>query len=366
LALVTAGLGAGGAERVISWMANWWADAGHLVSLATLDDSGQAPFYPLDDRVHLVRLGVAGNSRHVGRALTSNLRRVRALRRHLDTDPNVVISFLDVVNVLVLLASWRRPWPVVVSERVDPYASRLPAIWRVLRRATYNRASRVVVQTESVLRQVAGSTRWRCAVIPNPVAGATGAFGKGGGSRRLLSIGRLTHQKGIDILLRAFANVAADFPEWRLAVVGDGPLRAELAALATSLGLQERVEWMGMQRADAVLASAEIFVLPSRFEGFPNALCEAMAHGLAVIATDCPSGPREIVRHEVDGLLVAPEDPRALAGAIRRLLLDPDERRRLGERAGEVTERFSPAKIMRRWEELLLEVMTAPGPLPER
>lgn len=361
LVLVTAGLGPGGAERVISWMANSWADAGHVVSLVTLDDAGQPPFYPLDGRVHLVRLGVAGNSRHAGQALLANLGRIRALRRHLDVGPDAVISFLDVVNVLVLLASWRRRWPVVVSERTDPWAARLAPVWRILRRVAYNRASGVVVLTEAVLRRVEQSTRWRCVVIPNPVVETAAAFGEGRGSRRLVSIARLTHEKGIDILLRAFAEVAAEFPEWRLAVVGDGPLKAELAALAASLGLQGRVEWMGVQRTADVLASAEVFVLPSRVEGFPNALCEAMAHGLAVVSTDCPSGPREIVRHGVDGLLVAPEDPQALARAICRLLGDPDERRRLGARAREVTGRFSPAAVMRRWEDLILEVMGGPG-----
>ena len=162
-------------------------------------------------------------------------------------------------------------------------------------------------------------------------------------------MGRLSREKGFDILLDAFAEVAEMQPEWKLALFGEGPMRA-------AVGLTDRVTMPGLvKHAHDALAQADIFVLPSRFEGFPNALCEAMACSVAAIATDCPSGPREIIRHDVDGLLVPPDDSGALAREVARLMADPDARRRLGERATEVVERFSPEHVVRQWEEILAD-----------
>jgi glycosyltransferase involved in cell wall biosynthesis len=109
------------------------------------------------------------------------------------------------------------------------------------------------------------------------------------------------------------------------------------------------------------MRSADLFVLSSRYEGFPNALCEAMAHGLPVIATDCPVGPREIVRDEIDGVLIPPEDPQALAGAMGRLMDGSETRQRLGSAATEIGDRLSIVHLIDQWEELVLGISGRSG-----
>ena len=174
---------------------------------------------------------------------------------------------------------------------------------------------------------------------------------------RVVAMGRLVKQKGFDLLLKAFGQCAAKHAGWSLVIVGEGHERQCLEALAADLGIQDRVRLAGLVKEPvSILRGADIFVMSSRYEGFPNALLEAMACGLAVISTDCATGPRDIICDGVDGVLVLPNDVGSLAAAMDRLMADKVERQRLGAKALAVTERFSGEKIMKQWDELLLQV----------
>ena len=169
-------------------------------------------------------------------------------------------------------------------------------------------------------------------------------------------MGRLTRQKGFDVLLEAFARCNPQNRDWCLIILGEGEERSRLEALALRLGIESAVKFPGyVPEATRVLRDGDLFVLPSRYQGFPNALLEAMACGLPVISTDCPSGPSAIVRHGIDGLLIPPEDVVALSTAMCQLFATPDDRKRLASRAVEVVERFSLSTVMRSWDELLVK-----------
>jgi GalNAc-alpha-(1->4)-GalNAc-alpha-(1->3)-diNAcBac-PP-undecaprenol alpha-1,4-N-acetyl-D-galactosaminyltransferase len=136
--------------------------------------------------------------------------------------------------------------------------------------------------------------------------------------------------------------------------LGEGPMRAELEALCTKLQLTERVHFLGqVQNVNAHLCQADIFVLSSRFEGFPMALCEAMACGVPVVATDCLSGPREIITDGVDGILVAMDDVDALAHGMDTLMSDPVKRQQIAAAAPQILERFGLEQVMSRWKDAI-------------
>lgn len=363
LTLVIPALGAGGAERVMVTLANAWAERGWPVTLLTYDDGRQEPFYELHPAITWRPLAVARRSPNALEGVRNNLRRVRAVRQAIAASrPDVVVSFLDQTNVLVLIATRGLRLPVVVAEHIDPARHPIGRIWGTLRRWSYPRAAAVVVLTESARDFFPPAVRRRTHVIPNPIvidrpvrsASAADATSRGW---TLIAAGRLSEQKGFDLLLRAFADLAPDHPRWSLEIYGEGQLRPDLERLRDELGLAGRVRMPGATRQlHQAFAAADLFVLSSRYEGFPMVLCEAMAGGLAVVSFDCPSGPGGIVRDGIDGVLVPPEDVAALTSALDRLMGDRDERRRLASRATEVLDRFGPPRVLGAWDRLLAEV----------
>jgi glycosyltransferase involved in cell wall biosynthesis len=360
IALVISALSAGGAERVIVTLANSWAARGWRVTLITFEPPGTTPYYAVDARVALRQLGIASVGSPLWRAIRQNLRRIRALRESLRAaEPDLAISFLAKINVLTMLASRGLGFPVVVSERNNPERQRFRGIWSWLRQRLYGTAYCVVTPSRGVLESFSGAVRERGRVIPNPVDLAPAASARRG-SGRLVAVGRLVHQKGFDLLLRAFARIAPEHPDWTLTIWGEGEERAGLEALSTELGLAGRVRLPGVtERPGRWVEAADVFVLSSRYESFGNVITEAMAAGLPVVAFDCPWGPGDILRDGEDGLLVPPENIDALAAGMRRLILDADLRARLGAAAALNVRRFAREAILARWDALVAEAAGA-------
>ena len=294
LTLVIGALRCGGAERILTTLANGWRRDGHAVTVVTLCDGREPPYFPLDPEVSLAPLGVARPSRTFRESIATNLACVRALRGCFRRSrPDVIVSFLTRINVLVLFAAAGRAVPVIVSERSHPAFEPLPRAWWWLRKRLYPRAGAIVVQTRRIAEWFPQQLQSRMVVIPNPVAPPggpvprkTGRVGRG----TVLGVGRLVRQKGFDLLVRAFAAATRHHSGWELVIAGEGPERAALAALAISCGVTDRVRLIGRQ-ADLrrVYAEADVFALPSRWEGFPNALLEAMAAGLPAVGRGLPN-----------------------------------------------------------------------------
>jgi GalNAc-alpha-(1->4)-GalNAc-alpha-(1->3)-diNAcBac-PP-undecaprenol alpha-1,4-N-acetyl-D-galactosaminyltransferase len=359
ITLALPSLAAGGAERVGSLLAGAWAEQGYDVTVITLAGR-DTDFFVLPPAVRRIALRRTGGTPSRLAAATRVLGRIGAFRSALrNARPDVVVSFLDVINVLVLLATRGLGQKVVVSERTDPRMAPLARVWRLLRSVTYRWADLLVVQTQSVADAWAGAVVGpsRVRVIPNPHA-VSSARTTAARRPRIVAIGRLATEKGFDLLIDAFAQISETFPEWDLVIFGEGDERPALVARAAASGAGARIALPGHSRAVAEdLASSSIFVLSSRFEGFPNALLEAMASGAAVVSTDCKSGPSELITAGIDGVLVPVDDLPALSAALEHLMRDGELRERLGRAAHESARRFSLDRVAARWNSVLDEVV---------
>lgn len=358
LTLVIASLKRGGAERVMSTLASAWSNQGKLVTLITLE-AQEAPAYPLKSGVRLIPLGLSGTSRSLFQGLRRNLHRVRTLRQAIrESRPDVVVSFMDSTNVLAILATRGMGKPLVISERIDPSLYHVDRPWRFLRRLLYRFADELVCQTAPALARFQAISRVPGRVIPNPVESPVftrpGPSSKpAGAGYSLAAMGRLVPQKGFDLLLRAFSKIAGRQPGWMLMIYGEGPQREELQMLAERLNVSGRVCFQGaVTNPFDRLREADLFAFSSRYEGFGMALAEAMACGLPVVSFDCPEGPGQIIRHNVDGLLVPPQDVDALADALEYLISHEEERKRLAARAPDVCRRFNLENILGMWDQL--------------
>lgn len=359
IAFVLAALQAGGAERVIAQITRRAVSRGWQVTVIAFDSPGDPIYHALDPAVRVRRLALPP-AKGGRRGLLRNMARARALRAELRAGQfDVVVSFLTKINVLSLLAADRRD-RVIVSERNNPERQGANPIWNGATKLLYRRAKAAVVMTERAKRTLPSGIRQHTVIIQNPVEMPPPCDAVRSHPPTLVAVGRLTRQKGFDILLDAFAVMASDLPDWHLTIWGEGPERAALEAQRDRLGLNGRVTMPGETEVPrGWIAAADAFVLSSRYEGWANVVAEAMAGGLPVVAFDCDFGPADIIDHDVNGLLVEPESAVALASALRTLLADQALRDRLAAAARTRIERYEASKIADRWLDLIADVAAA-------
>jgi GalNAc-alpha-(1->4)-GalNAc-alpha-(1->3)-diNAcBac-PP-undecaprenol alpha-1,4-N-acetyl-D-galactosaminyltransferase len=361
---VISSLHGGGAERVMSIMANYWAARAWDIHILTLDDGSEPPFYDLDPAIVHVSLHLLEPAGNLLKGLHNNIRRIRRLRKALNsTRPDAIIAFMERSSVLTVLAATGTGRPVIVSERNDPHYQRLGRVWIALREWTYRSASRLIVQTEYAKQYYSRAIQSHTQVIPNPVLDAPApresiSHIDDNMPQTAIAMGSLVDDKGFDLLLYAFARIAAECPSWSLQIWGEGPLRGQLESLIRDLKLDGRVTLPGRtKKPHCVMRKAELFVLSSRTEGFPNVLCEAMASGLPVIGFDV-GGVGEIAHNNIDAVIVPEGDVEMLAQGMKRLMLHAAERQALAARAPNVNVRFQVDKVMAMWEEVIQGAIT--------
>ncbi|WP_295889001.1 glycosyltransferase [uncultured Thiohalocapsa sp.] len=401
LLVVIPHLGAGGAQRVASLLVRHWQSKGVRIGIATLfpeDDAHALPagvrrfdlaadpargaqgvlagiYHRLEQslsepnralpgviaspmlaamrlvrRLRALLLNRFANERRVRRSA-----RVMSLRQLFQSlRPRAIISFLGATNIQTLLGAEGLDTKVVISERNDPAIQQLEPPWQSLRPRVYPRADLVTANSTGALHTMAAYVpQERLAKVLNPLVIPPHDLDKPMHAQRIVTIARLVHQKGVDVLIDAFARVAGEYPDWGLDIIGDGPLREVLEQRAQTLGVSRQVRFLGhrLEPFD-LLYAASVFALPSRFEGMPNAMLEAMACGLAVLASDASPGPLEFIRDGETGLVFASDNVDALADALRRVLSDAGLRRQLAAAARAAVEPLGLESVAAQWESL--------------
>lgn len=364
ITLVISGLSCGGAERVLVSIAKGFIQSGHSVAVITLSEKN-SDFYKLPLGCTRIALGVMSESMGLMEAVKSNIERINVLRKAVDnTTPDVVISFLRITNITTILALLGRKYPLIVTEHNDLKVFSYGMLWETLGRLTYPLCSCVVSVSQGVDLNFSSLPKSKRAVIYNPILvednGQVDELPTEVNLQKnlLVSMGRLTKQKRFDLLLQAFAEIAPQYPDWQMLILGRGELRKQLSQMRDDLGLSGQVIFTGaLSNPFAVLKQAKLFVMASENEGFPMAHGEALACGLPVVCTDCPSGPSEMVRQGIDGLLVPNRDITALATAMAGLMSDKPHRQKLSTKAPEVLERFGLDAIVAEWEVLINKLL---------
>lgn len=343
----------GGAQRVMVQLAGRFAAAGWRVVLVTSFVAKEE--YPIPAGVERVSIE---QEQIVQNALRRNGSRIRALRALCrQYRPAALISFMAEPNFRAVLATRGLPVKTIVSVRNAPEKEYGGRASRFVGRHILPLADGCVFQTEEARRWFPARMQSKSAVIMNQVSERFFDVTPPAERRDVVAVGRLTAQKNHALLFRAFARTP-DRGD-RLIIYGEGELRGDLEALGEELGLGGRVLLPGLSQDVAeAIKGARLFVLPSDFEGMPNALLEAMALGLPCIATDCPcGGPAAVLRDGENGLLVPVGDEDALAAALTALLCDSDGREQLGRAARETAENFRPEAIFQQWESYIRQVI---------
>jgi glycosyltransferase involved in cell wall biosynthesis len=273
--------------------------------------------------------------------------------------PDVAIGFMHSAYIPLALALSHSRIPVVASEHIGYDHFRKRRLQALALRATAPLYARMTTISEALKADFPGYLAKRMEVLPNPVEPINRRADPIGGSRKkLLNVGRLTEQKDQRTLIEAFAKIAPLHPDWRLRIVGQGGLHSELENMIASLGLGKRVELAGIiEDMESEYASAQLFAMSSRYESFGLATAEALSAGIPAIGfADC-AGTNELIRHNVNGLLVGGGDRVvALAQGLNLLMGSPQLRERMGEAAPASVRKFDLGAIGAQWEALLDDV----------
>lgn len=400
LAVVCNTLCGGGVSRVVSTLCNAWSRQGRKVYLITLRN--YEGFFHLEPSIHRVDTWTcqktSGVSRfrrkssnllartatilkHFGlRELSDRLflhagslwlsQRIGSLRAAIQqTEAPVIIAFGSEANILTILACRNLGRKVVISERNDVARRLLEYPWEQLRVSLYNRADMVTGNTLGALKTLGAYVdEEKLAFVPNPLVHeetrADSPHVSAFEAPFVLIVASLNRIKAHDVLLEAFARLLPELPNWRLAIVGAGEQEKTLQEQARALGVAERVDWYGqVANPFAFYRAASIFALPSRSEGMPNALMEAMSCGLPVIVSNASQGPQDLVKDNETGLVVPVDDVPALAKAIELLANDATLRKRLGDAGRRRVSEYDLSKVMPIWERIISCNHGSKGPL---
>jgi len=356
----------GGAERVAVTLSNWLAEKNNEVYLLNL--SKENPCYEVSDKVHLYL-----NQNCIETSKNTHLKRIKAYRQReqfylklvKEIKPDVVFTMFSKMALLSFKYKKEKEFKdkktvFISSERCNPKAPGVTFSRKVLTHYASLNCDGYIFQTERVKKYFLKKAQQKGIVIHNSVSNPElkNIPNNRSFENTITTMGRLTNQKGHDVMIKAFSKVCDKIPEYNLHIYGEGKERKNLENLIQSLNLENRVFLMGND-AKAILkvANSKLFLLTSRFEGMPNALMEAMACGIPCISTDCDMGPSELICHKENGILTKVDDVEGIANEILNVLTNEEYAEKLGKNAKNILETHSIDKIYNQYLEYFKTVL---------
>lgn len=337
----------GGAERCMTILANEFVKNGHEVYFI-LESNDPSSAYLLNEHIQCHPIGeIRFNKIH---SFVDPIKKMRNILE--DIMPDVIVSFFSNTAVFGWIAQMGLNIPIVFSERNDPQKNETNLTQRIFRAITKHIADYIVFQTEGARTFYGSRIFKKSTIILNPFEPLNITNNEGRPQNKIISsVGRLTEQKNQILIINAFSRIHQFFPDYKLIIWGDGPLRTKLEEQISMLGLSEKVLLPGTSPSVLnEISDSSLFVLSSDYEGLPNALIEAMCIGIPCISTDCsPGGARELILNNKNGLIVPCNNIDALSEAIKYLLSNPDIARKMGSEAKNIYNRVSVSSIAKQW-----------------
>ena len=362
--ILVSAMNLGGAQRVVSILCDQWSQKGYSITLISTFTGKTTDHYKVHENVIVKSLNT--NSIFPQSKTLNLIAKLVQLRRIIKSEnPDIVISFLTRVNVAAVLSMLGLKSSLIICERTwTPFAT-LSNKFFWMYRILFKRVTRIIVQTDE-------SQKWLnlhfpaipVAVIPNPVSYPL-TLQKGeiiqphkvmsDDKKVILACGRLHKFKQFDLLIRAYAKIKDKYSNWNLVILGEGEERAELNKALKNLDVSSRIFLPGSAgNMSEWYERADLFVLSSAVEGFPNVLLEAMSYGLPSISFDCDTGPRDMIQDGFNGVLINPEDRESgLIKALEKMITDTPFRRSIAENSILIRDKYSVESIMQKWNNVL-------------
>lgn len=356
LTIFIGSLSGGGAERVACNLSNYLIENGHSVDFLTIGNSSNA--YNLSEKVNVVSLESKKRIKFTPLRVIYKLLSLKKYIKKSKTDCYLVM--LPRITRTLFMFRKQIKVPIIVSERCSPDQYSSKTIKQMVK--CFNKADGLVFQTEDAKNYYLerGVNGQNAVVIPNAI---NPAFIKepyvGERRKAIVGVGRFSEQKNFEMLIKAFAKISPQFPEYSLELYGDGFKKSEYKALAEQLGVKDKLILPGfVSDIGERIKDASLFVLSSNYEGMPNALMEAMALGLPCVSTDCPAGgPKFLIENGVNGILVSVGSVEQTANAIVEMLSNLDKAKEMGKNASGVQQKLAPATIYAKWQEFIIQAV---------
>lgn len=355
--MVIPSLVGGGAERVMTTLANGLSED-YDVEILTI--SSAETFYKLNNSVKVSTLGRRVNRKNsltllftkIGCAISGFFGMYKAVKQK---NPHTIIAFLGTATfpLTILRFFGLIKCRLIVSERADPTVR--GGFYKWFERTFFPKADVIVCQGQRVEQFFKVRDRKKCVVIPNPIcAEAIPPLYNGNRRKCIVGVGRLASQKNFTMLINAFSKLPEEFSEYKLEIYGMGPMQSALEKQIESLSISDRATLMGVQKNVMFsVADATLYVMSSDYEGFPNALAEAMATGLPVISTDFPTGVASEIVGADNGIVIPIGDENALLCAMVELLSDEERREKMSLENRKCLDTFSEDVVLKMWKEVI-------------